>query len=150
MRIGIRTRVILLALISALPLVLADVYKAKEARRVALERARQEALLLARSVAAANADIINNTRHLLTGFASHAQADPGELFGARCTAGLHRLLEAVVASILLMARELRLRTVAEGVEAKEDADMLRSLGCDEAQGYFFGRPVPPEAFDSSG
>lgn len=57
-----------------------------------------------------------------------------------------REAHAVVASILLMARELGLRTVAEGVETQEDAEMLRGLGCDEAQGYYFGRPVPPEAF----
>ena len=57
-----------------------------------------------------------------------------------------REAHAVVASILLMARELGLRTIAEGVETQEDAEMLRGLGCDEAQGYYFGRPVPPEVF----
>ncbi len=94
MRIGIRTRVVLLALISALPLAVADLYRAEEARRLALDRARQEALLLARGIAAKNADIINNTRLLLAGFASRRDADGAELFGVRCAANLRHLLEA--------------------------------------------------------
>ena len=44
-----------------------------------------------------------------------------------------------------MARELQLRTVAEGVEDRSDWDCLRDLGCECAQGYFIGRPMPAEA-----
>jgi diguanylate cyclase (GGDEF)-like protein len=57
-----------------------------------------------------------------------------------------REAHAVVSSIVLMARELGLQTVAEGVETKEDADLLLRLGCDEAQGYFFAKPVPAGEF----
>ncbi len=57
-----------------------------------------------------------------------------------------REAHSVVASVILMAHELGLRVVAEGVETSEEAELLRNLKCDEAQGYFFGRPVPPDQF----
>jgi EAL domain-containing protein (putative c-di-GMP-specific phosphodiesterase class I) len=37
--------------------------------------------------------------------------------------------------------------VAEGVETEEQANLLRLLRCDEAQGYLFSRPVPPEEIE---
>jgi diguanylate cyclase (GGDEF)-like protein/PAS domain S-box-containing protein len=52
----------------------------------------------------------------------------------------------IVTTILGMARNLGLRAIAEGVEHAEQAEALRRLGCDEAQGYFFGRPVAADAF----
>jgi diguanylate cyclase (GGDEF)-like protein/PAS domain S-box-containing protein len=45
-------------------------------------------------------------------------------------------------AIIQMGRSLRLRVLAEGVETRDDADTLTEMGCDEAQGYFFGRPMP--------
>jgi diguanylate cyclase (GGDEF)-like protein len=48
---------------------------------------------------------------------------------------------AIVTAIVRMARSLGLRTVAEGVETVEQLEQLRSLGCDAAQGYYFGRPM---------
>jgi len=39
-----------------------------------------------------------------------------------------------------MARSLDLRTVAEGVETEAQLEQLRALGCDSAQGFYFGRP----------
>jgi diguanylate cyclase (GGDEF)-like protein/PAS domain S-box-containing protein len=49
---------------------------------------------------------------------------------------------AIVATVVAMGRTLGLQTVAEGVETREQADALLALGCEAAQGYLFGRPVP--------
>ena len=51
---------------------------------------------------------------------------------------------AVVASIILLGRTLRLEVVAEGVETEGQLGLLRSLGCRRAQGYLFSRPLPAE------
>ena len=47
---------------------------------------------------------------------------------------------------LKRAREMGLKTTAEGVEQAGQAEALLALGCDFAQGYHFGRPEPPQAF----
>ena len=52
----------------------------------------------------------------------------------------------IVTAIIALARSLKLRVVAEGVETAEELAFLRALQCDEVQGYFFGRPVPPDQF----
>jgi diguanylate cyclase (GGDEF)-like protein/PAS domain S-box-containing protein len=52
---------------------------------------------------------------------------------------------AIVRTILVLARSLGLRVVAEGVENREQLRFLRSLGCDRFQGYLFSRAVPAEA-----
>jgi EAL domain-containing protein (putative c-di-GMP-specific phosphodiesterase class I) len=52
----------------------------------------------------------------------------------------------IVRAIIQMAHSLGLRTIAEGVESKHVLDHLRIYHCDEAQGYFHGRPMPAEAF----
>jgi EAL domain-containing protein (putative c-di-GMP-specific phosphodiesterase class I) len=49
---------------------------------------------------------------------------------------------SVVSSIISMAHNLNMGVVAEGVETAADLEALRSLGCDEAQGYLFGKPGP--------
>ena len=49
---------------------------------------------------------------------------------------------AIVEAILSVSKHLGLRVVAEGVETAEQAEFLRSRGCDCLQGYFFGRPEP--------
>jgi EAL domain-containing protein (putative c-di-GMP-specific phosphodiesterase class I) len=51
---------------------------------------------------------------------------------------------AVVTAIIALTGVLGLRTVAEGVESEGQAELLRSLGCQEAQGYHYGRPVCAE------
>jgi diguanylate cyclase (GGDEF)-like protein len=53
----------------------------------------------------------------------------------------------LVSVIINLARALKLNTVAEGVETEEQLHQLRLLGCDEMQGYLFGRPVPVETFE---
>jgi len=55
---------------------------------------------------------------------------------------------AVATSIVAIAHSLGLHAVAEGVETQEQLDFLRHCGCDSLQGYYFSRPVPPEAFAS--
>ena len=55
--------------------------------------------------------------------------------------------EAIVTTIITLARQLDKIVVAEGVESPRQLETLRRLGCHEAQGYLLGRPVPPEAID---
>jgi EAL domain-containing protein (putative c-di-GMP-specific phosphodiesterase class I) len=48
----------------------------------------------------------------------------------------------LVSTIVSLAHSLRLKVVAEGVETEEQAKILRSLKCDEMQGYLFSKPLP--------
>jgi diguanylate cyclase (GGDEF)-like protein len=52
--------------------------------------------------------------------------------------------QPVLSAIITICRSLGMTVVAEGVETPEQAIVLRELGCDYAQGYLFGRPVPPD------
>ncbi len=49
--------------------------------------------------------------------------------------------------ILDIAKYLRVRVVAEGVETKGQLSLLQDVGCDLVQGFYFSRPVPPEEFE---
>ena len=51
-----------------------------------------------------------------------------------------------MAAVITMARSLKLRVVAEGVETLEEVEFLRSHQCDEAQGHYFSRLVSAEQF----
>lgn len=51
---------------------------------------------------------------------------------------------AIVRTIVALARNLKLRTIVEGVETEEQAVFLSALGCDDFQGYLFSKPVPAE------
>jgi diguanylate cyclase (GGDEF)-like protein/PAS domain S-box-containing protein len=55
---------------------------------------------------------------------------------------------SIVTAVISMARSLNLRVVAEGVETLEQSTFLRAHECDEAQGYYFSRPVPSDRFAS--
>lgn len=52
----------------------------------------------------------------------------------------------VTSAVIGLAKTLNLEVVAEGVETHDHLELLRSLGCDYAQGYLFGRPMPAAAF----
>jgi diguanylate cyclase (GGDEF)-like protein len=52
----------------------------------------------------------------------------------------------IVKAVIGMARSLKLRVIAEGVETLEEVAFLRAYRCEEAQGYYFSRPVPPQQF----
>ncbi|WP_425466460.1 sensor domain-containing protein [Prauserella muralis] len=56
----------------------------------------------------------------------------------------HKDAEAIVTSIVRMAHALGLTVIAEGVEHERQVTILRELGCDQAQGYYFGKPVSRE------
>ena len=55
---------------------------------------------------------------------------------------------AIVGSTIGLSRQLGLSVIAEGIENRATADLLASMGCEQGQGYFFGRPMPAAAFDS--
>ena len=50
----------------------------------------------------------------------------------------------IIATIVNMAKELGIHTLAEGVETPEQYDFLRRIGCEKLQGYLFGKPAPIE------
>jgi len=52
----------------------------------------------------------------------------------------------IVSAIIAMGQNLNLRVIAEGVETAEDLAFLKAQDCDEAQGFYFSRPVPPAEF----
>lgn len=54
---------------------------------------------------------------------------------------------SIARTVIAMGRELKLTVVAEGVETAEQLALLRSFGCDEAQGFFFCKPGPAEEME---
>ncbi|MBW6487826.1 EAL domain-containing protein [Sulfurimonas sp.] len=52
----------------------------------------------------------------------------------------------IAQTIILMAKSLNLSTVAEGVETLEQANLLKKMGCNQLQGYFFSKPISKEEF----
>lgn len=51
---------------------------------------------------------------------------------------------SIVRAIIQLSKGLKLKTIAEGVETSEQLQLLLDEGCDEAQGYFFSRPIQPD------
>ncbi len=51
--------------------------------------------------------------------------------------------DRIVAAVVDLAANLGIRSIAEGIETPQQLDRLRQLGCNQAQGYLFARPMPP-------
>ena len=60
----------------------------------------------------------------------------------------HQQSKELVRSIIAIGKHMKLLTVAEGTESKEQVEMLKEMGCDYFQGYFFSRPLTAEAFEA--
>ena len=58
--------------------------------------------------------------------------------------GQDKEARAIVKTCIILGHELNMTVLAEGVETAEQLKILKELGCDAVQGYFCGRPVPPE------
>ena len=56
--------------------------------------------------------------------------------------------KAIVSAIISMAKSLSLQTIAEGVETVEQMAFLREQGCDAMQGYYYGKPMPADQFET--
>jgi diguanylate cyclase (GGDEF)-like protein/PAS domain S-box-containing protein len=54
---------------------------------------------------------------------------------------------AIVGAIVAMAGSMGMRVLAEGIETAEQLARLKQLGCDDGQGFYFGRPAPAENLD---
>jgi diguanylate cyclase (GGDEF)-like protein/PAS domain S-box-containing protein len=54
---------------------------------------------------------------------------------------------AIVSSTIGLSKQLGLSVIAEGIETRATADLLATMGCEEGQGYFFGRPMPVAALE---
>lgn len=53
---------------------------------------------------------------------------------------------AIISAIIAMASSLHMKVIAEGVETIEQANFLKDHGCPSAQGFYYGKPAPPEQF----
>ena len=88
-----------------------------------------------------------------TGFSSLAYLKRFDIDYLKIDASFVRGLEAggndhaIVEAIITMAHKLGIQTIAEGVETTAQRDLLKTLGCDHAQGYLFSRPLPMAAFE---
>jgi diguanylate cyclase (GGDEF)-like protein/PAS domain S-box-containing protein len=56
--------------------------------------------------------------------------------------------EALCHAIIVMAHSLGMQVVAEGIETKQQMEILRAMGCDYGQGFYFSRPLRAEAFEA--
>lgn len=52
----------------------------------------------------------------------------------------------IIRFIINLASALDMAVIAEGVETREQADLLLSLGCKNAQGHYYGKPLPSDEF----
>ncbi|MES1155508.1 MAG: EAL domain-containing protein, partial [Pseudorhodoplanes sp.] len=56
---------------------------------------------------------------------------------------------AIVATTISLCRQLNLSLTAEGIEDAETVKLLTAMGCEEGQGYYFGKPIPALAFEQT-
>lgn len=52
----------------------------------------------------------------------------------------------IVQQVVEMAKKMKIGTLCEGVETTAQADFLKNIGCDMAQGYLFSKPIPMKEF----
>lgn len=90
-----------------------------------------------------------------TGFSSlsHLQALPFDKLKVDrsfvCSMTEKRESRKIVSAVVGLGQSLGLKTIAEGIETQEQAEMMLWLGCDCGQGYFYGRPLPAEELSAS-
>jgi len=60
----------------------------------------------------------------------------------------HASHTSIISAIISLAEALRLKVVAEGVETEQQAQLLRLLRCDQAQGFLFSRPLPASQLEA--
>ena len=87
-----------------------------------------------------------------SGYSSYSVLTSAEIHTLKIDRSLFRHEEdererIIIRHIIQTARELGMRTVAEGVETHGYVDYLRSLGCDYIQGYVFYKPMPVDEFE---
>lgn len=63
----------------------------------------------------------------------------------RFLSNFHVRSRTILSSIVNMAKQISVQTLAEGVETEEQFDFLRNIGCEKVQGFLFGQPMPYEA-----
>ncbi|OIK04095.1 hypothetical protein BIV59_22310 [Bacillus sp. MUM 13] len=55
----------------------------------------------------------------------------------------------VITAIIFLAKSLKMKVIAEGVETKKQIQLLKELGCEDVQGYYYSPPIPLKDFESS-
>ena len=89
-----------------------------------------------------------------TGYSSLSQLKRFQIYKLKIDQSFVRDLDhdsndrAIVSAIIRMAQALGMQTTAEGVETQAQLDFLREQGCDEAQGYWFSKPVTAQQISS--
>jgi len=51
---------------------------------------------------------------------------------------------AIATAVVTLGHSLEMQVIAEGVETAKQIEILRAMGCDEIQGFYLGRPIPPD------